>query len=52
MLSILLLGGGGLYWWGLIVDQRIAFRFRERAKQARRMTASPMKPVKRSKEAS
>ena len=24
MLSILLLGGGGLYWWGLIVDQRIA----------------------------
>ena len=35
-----------------IVGQRIAFRFLERANAARRMTASPMSPVKRSKQAS
>ena len=35
-----------------IVAQRMRFLSWESAKQARRMTASPMKPVKRSKQAS
>ena len=35
-----------------IVAQRMRFRSWESAKQARRMTASPIKPVKRSKKSS